>query len=60
MLTDMLRSDNPLIRYGVAALVVFGPLYLLQTYNVQFAWTIAIIILVMVVMANVGRGASFA
>ena len=60
MLNDALRSSNPLIRYGVAAFVVFAPLYILQSYNVTFAWLVAIIILVAVVMPRVAAGASFA
>lgn len=60
MLNDILGSSNPLIKYGGAAFIVFAPLYILQSYNVTFAWLVAIIILLMVVLPKVAAGASFA
>lgn len=42
-LFDRVMSDpNPVIRYGFAALLFFGPLYLLSTYGFKSAGIIAI------------------
>ena len=63
MLQEMLNSDNPLVRYGVAALGVFGTLYFLATTGIiplNAAWLISVIVLVMVLLRQIGENrASF-
>lgn len=44
MLSNALQHSNPFIRYGTAALMVFGPLYLANSYGVSFAWNAALAI----------------
>jgi len=38
----VLTDPNPVIRYGFAALLFFGPLYLLSTYGVKSAGIVAL------------------
>lgn len=42
MIAEMLRSSNPLVKYGIAVTVVFGPLYVLQSYGSRWAWPFAL------------------
>ncbi len=51
MLGDMLASPNPMVRYGVGALVVFGPLYMLSSMGHKWAYQIAVMCLIGVVFA---------
>lgn len=64
MLNTILRSDNPLVRYGFSTLIVFGSLYFLSATGIvptKVTWLISVIILVMVLMIQVGgKGAKFA
>lgn len=64
MLNSILKSDNPLIRYGGSTLIVFGSLYFLSSVGlvpVQAAWLVSVIILIMILMLNIGqRKATFA
>lgn len=63
MLDSILKSDNPIVRYGGATAIVFGSLYLLTSFGIipmNSGWLIAVIILVMILMRNVGgRGLKF-
>lgn len=63
MLDELLNSDNPLVRYGFAVLIVFGSLYFASSIGLlpfNVAWIISVIILVMVLMRHIGRnGATF-
>lgn len=60
MLQEMLSSDNPLVRYGIAAFAVFAPLYILSSFGFRWAWVIAVLIFIGVIIKVVGSGnASF-
>lgn len=39
-----LANENPVFRYGIATLVVFGSLYVMQSYGLSIAWPIAVVI----------------
>jgi hypothetical protein len=39
-----LADANPVVKYGVATLVVFGPLYIAQSYGIRLAWPVALVI----------------
>lgn len=40
--SKVLNDPNPLIRYGFAALMFFGPLYLMSSYGFKSAGIIAV------------------
>lgn len=52
MLTDLLSSPQPLVRYGVAASMVFLPLYILQSMGYKWAYRIALGAFLTVVLFN--------
>lgn len=39
-----LANENPVFKYGIATLVVFGTLYVMQSYGVSLAWPVALVI----------------
>ena len=55
-LAARLSSDNPLEKYGVAALVVFGGLALASQMGVPFAGLLALVAGFAVIMYRYGRG----
>jgi hypothetical protein len=55
VLDFILKSDNPLIRYGGATLIVFGGLYCLGAiglFPTKSMWLIAVIILLWLVLTR--------
>lgn len=44
-LGDVLSDPNPVIRYSMAVVVVFGSLYVAQSYGFPLAWPIALLVL---------------
>lgn len=52
MLTEMLNSDNALVKYGVATLVVFGPLYILSSFGVDSTFLVAVLVLMVVIVVR--------
>jgi len=57
MLDDILKSNNPLVRYGFASLIVFGSLYFAASVGLMrtdTAWLVSLIIGLMVLMRKVG------
>ena len=44
LIASVIHSDNPLIKYGVSTLIVFGVLYFLTTLGVPGTTLVAVII----------------
>ncbi len=43
---DWLNNENPVYKYGIATLIVFGTLYVMQSYGIN-VWPVALVILVL-------------
>lgn len=41
MIEQIIRSDNPLIKYGLSSLIIFGTLYILASMGVPGTMTFA-------------------
>ena len=56
MIRDLTSPQAPLlVRLFVAAGVTFFPLYVLQSYGVKWAWPVALLVFMGIVLSNVGR-----
>jgi hypothetical protein len=52
------NESNPLLKYGFAVLIVFGPLYLFASYGYQWPLLVAVIILLGLFITRVRGGSS--
>lgn len=41
---NILSDSNPVYSYGMATLIVFGSLYVLQSFGMPLAWPIALVV----------------
>lgn len=54
MLSAIWHADNPLVKYGFSSVIVFGTLYILDSFGVSGAYLVAVIILILVLIRFVG------